>query len=103
MLPQDHWLCLFVSCRACFHQAPANLQAIIDAGQGDRPVKDLKFRCAKCGSRRINAVMSRDALGVQPWKADKDADSTRPAIYEGSDPVEGRGVFEGKRLCPIRQ
>src|SRR4029079_19193604 len=67
MLPQDSWLCLFVCCRACFHQAPANLQAIIDAGQGDRPVKDLKFRCAKCGSRRTDAVMmSRDALAVQP-------------------------------------
>jgi hypothetical protein len=33
-------------------------------------VKDLKFRCTSCGSRRINAVvMARDALGVQPWKA----------------------------------
>ena len=34
VLPQDHWLCLFLSCRACFHQAPANLQAIIDARHG---------------------------------------------------------------------
>jgi len=25
-------------------QAVADLQAIIDAGQGDRPLKDLKFR-----------------------------------------------------------
>jgi hypothetical protein len=57
MLPNDHWLCLFVWCKACHHQAPANLQGIIDAGQGDRPPKDLKFRCAKCGSRSTDAVM----------------------------------------------
>jgi hypothetical protein len=32
MLPNDSWLCLFVWCKACFHQAPADLRAIIDAG-----------------------------------------------------------------------
>jgi len=36
----------------------ADLQAIIDAGQGDKPIKDLKFRCAKCGSRRTDAVVN---------------------------------------------
>jgi hypothetical protein len=66
-LPQDSWLCWLVWCRACFHQMPADLQAIIVAGQGDRPLKDLKFRCAKCGSRMTDAVMmAKDALGVQP-------------------------------------
>jgi len=30
MLPNDRWLCPFVWCKACHHQAPANLQAIID-------------------------------------------------------------------------
>jgi hypothetical protein len=41
----------------------------IDAGKGDRPLKDLKFRCAKCGSRLTDAVvMAKDALGVQPWR-----------------------------------
>jgi hypothetical protein len=50
MLPQTY-LCLFVWCKACHHQGAADLQAIIDAGKGDRPLKDLKFRCAKCGSR----------------------------------------------------
>jgi hypothetical protein len=44
------WLIELVWCKACNHQAPADLQAIIDAGQGDRPLKDLKFRCTKCGS-----------------------------------------------------
>jgi hypothetical protein len=36
---------------------PADLQAIIDAGQGDRPLKDLRFRCAKCGSRMTDSVI----------------------------------------------
>jgi hypothetical protein len=89
MLPQDSWLCLFVCCRACFHQAPADLQAIIDAGQGYRPVKDLKFRCAKCGSRRTNAVMvSRD---VQPTPTPAPG---RPATYEGSDPIKASASSE---------
>jgi hypothetical protein len=37
MLPQDGWLYLFVWCTACYHQAPADLQAIIDAGQAISP------------------------------------------------------------------
>jgi hypothetical protein len=70
-LPKDAWLCLFVWCKACFHRGPADLQAIIDAGQGDKPLKDLKFRCAKCGSRMTDAVMmGKGSVGVQPWRAE---------------------------------
>jgi len=57
MLRQDAWLCLLVWCKACHHQRVADLQAIIDVGRGDVPLKDLKFRCAQCGS------WSSDALG----------------------------------------
>ena len=58
MLPQKY-LCVWVSCRAgCLRGGAADLQAIIDAGQGDKPIKDLKFRCAKCGSRRTDAVVN---------------------------------------------
>jgi hypothetical protein len=58
-------------CRAGEAASAADLQAIIDAGQGDKPIKDLKFRCTKCGSRRTDfVVMSRDALAVQPWRAE---------------------------------
>ena len=79
MLPNDSWLCVFVWCKACHHQAPADLQAIIDAGRGDVPVKDLKFRCTSCSSALTDfVIMSRDALGVQPWRAD-DGDSTSSA------------------------
>jgi hypothetical protein len=66
-LPKDAWLCLFVWCKACFHQAPAGLQAIIDGERGDMPLKDLKFRCTGCGSRLTDHVtMAKDALRVQP-------------------------------------
>ena len=69
MLPQT-FLCLLVWCKACHHQAPADLQAIIDAARGDVPLKDLRFRCTKCGSRLTDSVvMARDALGVQPLAA----------------------------------
>jgi hypothetical protein len=50
---------------------PADLQAVINAWEGDRPLKDLKFRCTNCGSRRTDfVVMSRHALAVQPWRAE---------------------------------
>ena len=59
-------------CKACRHAGAADLQAIIDAGQGDKPIKDVRFRCAKCGSRPTDAVlMGRDALNVKPWRADE--------------------------------
>jgi hypothetical protein len=42
-----------------------------DAGQGDKPLKDLRFRCAKCGSRMTDAVMmGRGGIGVQPWRSE---------------------------------
>jgi hypothetical protein len=41
----------------------------VDSGRGDVPLKDLKFRCTKCGSSLTDhVVMSRDALAVQPWR-----------------------------------
>ena len=63
------FLCVLVWCKACHHQAPADLQAIIDARRGDEPAKDLRFRCTACGSRLTDHVtMSKDALGVTPWR-----------------------------------
>jgi hypothetical protein len=63
MLPNDGWLCLFVWCKACHHQAPVDLRAIIDGGRGDVPVKDLKFRCTKCRSSPAGSVvMARTRL-----------------------------------------
>jgi hypothetical protein len=85
-VPKDAWLCLWVWCKGCKHARAADLQAIIDRGQGDKPIKDLKFRGAKCGSRMTDKVMmGRDALGVQPWKAD------------GAEPTGAGGHLRGQR------
>ena len=44
----------------------------------------LKFRCTNCSSTLTDfVVMSRDALGVQPWKAD------------GAEPTGAVGAFAG--------
>jgi hypothetical protein len=70
-VPKDAWLCLFVWCKACFHRGSANLQAIIEAGRGDEPLKDLKFRCARCSSRLTDHVtMGKGGSGVQPWRSE---------------------------------
>jgi hypothetical protein len=65
------FLCVLVWCKACHHEAPADLQPIIEAGRGDVPLKDLRFRCTRCGSRLTDSVvMAKDGLGVQPWRAE---------------------------------
>jgi len=90
MLPNDSWLCVFVWCKACHHQAPADLQAIIDAGRGDVPVKDLKFRCTSCSSALTDfVIMSRDALGVQPWRADDGDYQLSCRAFAGTAPLAG--------------
>jgi len=50
-------------CTACRHQAPADLQALVDTGRGDVPLKDLRFRCANCGSRLTDWVVTAKKLG----------------------------------------
>jgi hypothetical protein len=43
----------------------------VDAGRGDVPLKDLKVRCAQCGSRRTDVVMmGKGGVGVQPWRSE---------------------------------
>src|SRR4051812_14685372 len=60
-------LAVLVWCKACHYQAPADLRAIIASGRGDVLVKDLRFRCAQCGSPLTDHVtMVKDALRVQP-------------------------------------
>jgi hypothetical protein len=46
----------------------ADLKALIDAGRGDVPLIDLRYRCTKCGSARTDwVVASKRAVAVQPW------------------------------------
>jgi hypothetical protein len=52
-------------CKACRHQADADLLALIDAGCGDTPLSGLRFRCAECGSGLTDfVVMSKDSAVV---------------------------------------
>ena len=49
------YVALLVWCKSCRHQAEADLQALVDAGKCDVPLKDLRFRC----SRRRSHTRSR--------------------------------------------
>ena len=56
-----------IMCGAKPASIQGRLQAIIDAGHGDQPLKDMKFRCAQCGSRRTvcNGGLKR-SRGLMP-------------------------------------
>jgi hypothetical protein len=61
---------VLVFCNSCHHQADADLQKIVDAGRGDMPLTELRFRCSQCGSqcctdRTDFVVTSHD--NPQPW------------------------------------
>jgi uncharacterized Zn finger protein len=57
---------VLVFCNSCRHQADADLQKIVDAGRGDVPLTQLRFRCSQCGTVRTDFVVtSRD--NPQPW------------------------------------
>jgi hypothetical protein len=63
---RSRYVQVLVWCKACRHQAEANLQALVDAGRGDVPLIHLRFRCTNCGSRLTGwIVTSRDQ--VRPW------------------------------------
>lgn len=42
---------LAITCNACLHSTHADMAALVAAGKGDVPLIELRFRCAKCGSR----------------------------------------------------
>jgi hypothetical protein len=57
---------VLVFCNSCRHSADADLQAIVDAGHGDVPLTELRFRCSQCSTDRTDFVVtSRD--NPQPW------------------------------------
>jgi len=46
------------------------VQRLVDAGRGDVPLIELRWRCANCGSRLTDFVCTgRSAIGVKPWRA----------------------------------
>lgn len=49
---------LAVTCNACLRSADADLAALIAAGYGDTPLRDLRFVCSGCGSADTFAFVS---------------------------------------------
>ena len=43
----DHTLALY--CPTCNRWGEANLESLIQIGQGDKPVTEARFRCQDCG------------------------------------------------------
>ena len=74
---QSRYVRVLVWCTSCRLQRDADLQALIDAGKGDVPLINLKFRCSNCGSRLTDFVCtSNDAGWVQPWRPALDQPTT---------------------------
>jgi hypothetical protein len=42
----------------CRHQAPADLQKLVDTHYGDVPLTELRFRCSRCGTDRTDFVVT---------------------------------------------
>jgi hypothetical protein len=74
---QSRYVRVLVWCTSCRLQRDADLQTLIDAGKGDVPLINLKFRCSNCGSRLSDFVCtSKDAGWVQPWRPALDQPTT---------------------------
>jgi hypothetical protein len=55
-----------LNCRSCLHQTDADLEALIEAGRGDVPLIELRWRCGRCGHRRIDMICTGKHV-VVPW------------------------------------
>ena len=55
---QTGYVRLLLTCGSCLRSRDADLQGLIDAGRGDVPLVNLKFRCSYCGHREIDAVIA---------------------------------------------
>jgi hypothetical protein len=49
---------VLLTCRSCLHKQDADLQALVEAGRGDVPLVNLRWRCARCGHRRIDMIVT---------------------------------------------
>ncbi len=57
---------LLVWCKACRRQEGADLQRLVDAGRGDVPLVQLRFRSMNCRSQLTDCVVTGGA-DVKPW------------------------------------
>ncbi len=58
---------ILLACRSCLRQRDADLQHLVDAGRGDIPLVNLRWRCAHCGGRRIDLVASGSSAAPFTW------------------------------------
>jgi hypothetical protein len=60
---------LRLTCRSCLRSGSADLQALVDAGNGDVPLVQLRFRCSYCGHRDVDAqvVLKERVLRPRGW------------------------------------
>jgi hypothetical protein len=49
---------VLVWCKACRRQRDADLQALVDAGRGDVPLVEMRFRCANFGTSLTDFVVT---------------------------------------------
>jgi hypothetical protein len=61
---------VLLTCWSCRHQRDADLAGLIAAGRGDTPLVQQRWRCAACGSRRIDMVCANHAR-VVPWRCEQ--------------------------------
>jgi hypothetical protein len=66
---QARYVHLRLTCRSCLRSRNADLQALVNAGNGDVPLVHLRFRCSYCGHRSVDAlVVPRESeLGPPGW------------------------------------
>jgi hypothetical protein len=57
---------VLLTCWSCKYQRDADLQALIDAGRGDTPLVELRWRCSQCHTDKVDMVVTSQAT-VRPW------------------------------------
>jgi hypothetical protein len=51
-------------CKDCLHRAYADMEALVDAGYGDTPLIQLRFKCSACRSRNVAGVVTGTRYGM---------------------------------------
>jgi hypothetical protein len=66
---QASYVALRLTCRSCLRSRNADLQALVDAGNGDVPLVQLRFRCSYCGHRNVDVLVvpKERVLGPRGW------------------------------------
>ena len=66
---QARYVDLRLTCCSCLRSGSADLQALVDAGNGDVPLIQLRFRCSYCGHRDVDALVvpKERVLGPRGW------------------------------------